>query len=69
MWIPGTLFSLGSHPGDGSLGHLDVKKLARIVKLGHRMTGNRRDTTDGAGWEYAHVAIDDASRSPGRSRS
>lgn len=46
----------------GELIHLDVKKLARIVKLGHRMTGNRRDTTDGAGWEYAHVAIDDASR-------
>jgi transposase InsO family protein len=48
------------HPGE--LIHLDVKKLDRIVKLGHRMTGNRRDTTDGAGWEYAHVAIDDASR-------
>jgi transposase InsO family protein len=42
--------------------HLDIKKLARIVKVGHRITGNRRDTTDGAGWEYAHVAIDDFSR-------
>jgi transposase InsO family protein len=47
-------------PGD--LIHLDIKKLARIVKVGHRITGNRRDCTDGAGWEYVHVAIDDASR-------
>ena len=47
-------------PGD--LIHLDIKKLARIVRVGHRITGNRRDTTDGAGWEYVHVAIDDASR-------
>lgn len=46
----------------GGLIHLDIKKLARIVRVGHRITGNRRDTTDGAGWEYAHVAIDDFSR-------
>src|SRR5688572_26661216 len=46
----------------GELIHLDTKKLARIVRVGHRITGNRRDTVDGAGWEYAHVAIDDASR-------
>jgi transposase InsO family protein len=46
----------------GELIHLDVKKLARIVRVGHRITGNRRDTVGGAGWEYVHVAIDDASR-------
>lgn len=46
----------------GELIHLDTKKLARIVRIGHRMTGDRRDTVDGVGWEYAHVAIDDASR-------
>jgi transposase InsO family protein len=46
----------------GELIHLDIKKLARIVRVGHRMTGDRRDTVDGAGWEYVHVAIDDASR-------
>jgi transposase InsO family protein len=46
----------------GELLHLDVKKLGRIVKIGHRMTGDPRDRTDGAGWEYVHVAIDDASR-------
>jgi transposase InsO family protein len=47
-------------PGD--LIHLDIKKLARIVRVGHRVTGNRRDSVDGAGWEFVHVAIDDASR-------
>jgi transposase InsO family protein len=46
----------------GELIHLDIKKLARIVRIGHRITGDRRDTVDGAGWEYVHVAIDDASR-------
>jgi transposase InsO family protein len=46
----------------GELIHLDVKKLARIVRIGHRITGNRRDSVEGAGWEYVHVAIDDASR-------
>jgi transposase InsO family protein len=48
------------HPGE--LIHLDVKKLGRIVRPSHRVTGNRRDTVDGAGWDYVHVAIDDASR-------
>jgi transposase InsO family protein len=48
------------HPGD--LLHLDIKKLARIVKPGHRITGDPRDETRGAGWEYLFVAIDDHSR-------
>ena len=46
----------------GELLHLDIKKLGRIARIGHRITGDRRDTVDGAGWEYVHVAIDDASR-------
>jgi transposase InsO family protein len=46
----------------GELLHLDIKKLGRIVKVGHRFTGRRdfRDRT--AGWEHVHVAIDDNSR-------
>ena len=49
------------HPGD--LLHFDIKKLARIVRPGHRVTGDRqRDHTRGAGWEYLHIAIDDHSR-------
>jgi transposase InsO family protein len=46
----------------GELLHLDIKRLGRIVKVGHRITGNRHDQVDGAGWEYMHVAIDDCSR-------
>lgn len=49
-----------SRPGE--LVHLDIKKLGRIVRPSHRVTGNRRDTVDGADWEYAHVAIDDCLR-------
>lgn len=49
-----------AQPGD--LLHLDIKKLARIVRPGHRISGNRRDTVRGAGWQFAHMAIDDASR-------
>ena len=46
----------------GELVHLDIKKLARIVRPGHRVSGDRRDTVRGAGWQFAHMAIDDHSR-------
>ena len=50
------------HAAPGDLLHLDIKKLGRIVRPSHRVTGDRRDSTQGAGWEYVHVAIDDHSR-------
>jgi transposase InsO family protein len=46
----------------GELLHMDTKKLGRIVRPSHRVTGDRRDSVEGAGWEFAHVAIDDHSR-------
>jgi len=46
----------------GELLHIDSKKLARIERTGHRVTGNRHDHVRGAGWEAAFVAIDDRSR-------
>jgi len=46
----------------GELLHLDTKKLARIGLVGHRITGHRGQSVKGIGWEFAHVAIDDASR-------
>jgi transposase InsO family protein len=47
----------------GELIHFDIKKLARIERTGHRITGDRqRDHVRGAGWEYLHIAIDDHSR-------
>jgi transposase InsO family protein len=50
------------HAAPGDLLHLDIKKLGRIVRPSHRVTGDRRDSVSGAGWEYVHVAIDDHSR-------
>jgi transposase-like protein len=48
------------HPGE--LLHVDIKKLVRIERPSHRVTGYRRDMVRGAGYEYVHVAIDDCSR-------
>lgn len=47
-------------PGD--LLHIDTKKLGVIVRPSHRVTGNRRDSVVGAGWETLFVAIDDHAR-------
>ena len=48
------------HPGE--LLHLDIKKLGRINRIGHRRTGSREGRIEGAGWEYLHIGIDDHSR-------
>ncbi len=49
-------------PGD--LIHIDIKKLGRIDGIGHRITGDRTGQSNkrGTGWEFVHVAVDDASR-------
>ena len=49
-------------PRPGQMLHLDIKKLGRIARVGHRMTGDRRDRTRDAGWEFVHVCVDDCSR-------
>ena len=48
----------------GELIHIDTKKLGRISRIGHRITGDRagQSSNRGIGWEHLHVAIDDASR-------
>lgn len=53
----------------GELIHIDIKKLGRIVRAGHRITGAVGKRQAGyhqkkfsAGWEFVHVAIDDATR-------
>ena len=50
------------HPGE--LIHVDVKKLGRFKRPGHRVTGHRggQNRNLGAGWEFVHIAIDDTSR-------
>ena len=52
-----------SRPGE--LIHIDIKKLGRIGKNGpgHRVRGTRQGTRSrGAGWEFVHVCVDDATR-------
>ena len=48
------------HPGE--LVHIDVKKLGRFSRPGHRATGDRMVRDRGAGWEFVHVAVDDCTR-------
>lgn len=50
------------HACPGDLVHIDTKKLGRIERTGHRITGDPRDSVEGAGWEYLFVAIDDHAR-------
>lgn len=56
-----------AHPGE--LIHLDIKKLGRFERIGHRITGDRTGQSNprgrkqgGYGWEYVHACIDDHSR-------
>ena len=57
------------HKGPGDLIHLDIKKLGRFERPGHRVTGDRKGQSTprshdkpGYGWEYVHICIDDHSR-------
>ncbi|MDP9400547.1 MAG: DDE-type integrase/transposase/recombinase [Actinomycetota bacterium] len=66
--------SLGLEPAEryerqrpGELIHIDVKKLGRIARPGHRVLGrqsagghHRREFEHG--WEFVHIAIDDCTR-------
>ena len=48
----------------GELIHIDIKKLGKFDRIGHRITGKQTGTATsrGSGWEFVHVCIDDASR-------
>jgi transposase InsO family protein len=51
----------------GELVHVDVKKLGKIARAGHRVTGRvsgggHHRRVYGLGWEYVHVCVDDATR-------
>ena len=51
------------HPGE--LIHIDVKKLGRFRRPGHRVTGRgpgNHDRLAKNGWEAVHVCVDDATR-------
>ena len=50
------------HPGE--LIHIDIKKLGRFNRVGHRITGDRRGQSNsrGVGWEMSTSGFHDASR-------
>jgi transposase InsO family protein len=52
------------HEAAGDLLHIDIKRHRRILRPGHRVTGDRRGIFGSldAGWEYLFVAIDDHAR-------
>ena len=50
------------HDAPGDLLHIDIKKLGRFDKVGHRITGDRTQRARDIGWDYVFVAVDDHSR-------
>ena len=51
------------HERPGELVHLDIKRLVRFWRPGHRVTGTRLGgESRGAGYEFLHVAVDDHAR-------
>jgi transposase InsO family protein len=48
----------------GEIIHIDIKKLGKFSRTGHRITRDRtgQSNTRGVGWEHVHLAIDDHSR-------
>ena len=60
--VPARPENRSEHSAPGDLLHMDIKKLGRFHRPGHRVTNDRQKTSPGAGWEYVHVGIDDHSR-------
>ena len=50
------------YPIPGDMLHLDIKKLPRFKRPGHRVTDNRAVNSNGCGREAVHVCVDDHSR-------
>jgi len=52
------------HAAPGEMIHIDIKKLGRFDRIGHRITGDRSgpNKSRNVGWEFVHVCIDDHSR-------
>jgi transposase InsO family protein len=46
----------------GELLHIDIKRLGRFDRVGHRITGDRTQRARNIGWEHVFVAVDDHSR-------
>ena len=50
------------HAEPGDMLHIDTKRLGRIERPSHRVTGDRRDRMRNIGWEMLFVAVDDHAR-------
>ena len=46
----------------GELIHVDIKKIGKFHRPGHRAHGDRSDRNRHEGWEFVHVAVDDTTR-------
>ena len=46
----------------GEIVHIDIKKLGRFKKQGHRVIARGQGRSHRVGWDFIHVAIDDATR-------
>jgi transposase InsO family protein len=46
----------------GALLHVDVKRLVRFARPGHRVTGDRQQRSRAVGFDYLHCVVDDNSR-------
>ncbi len=46
----------------GELIHIDIKKLGKFTRTGHRITDDRTVKSRGIGWEFVHVCVDDHTR-------
>jgi hypothetical protein len=58
-WPPANRYEYGRA---GALVHLDAKQLGRFWQVGKRILGDGFQRNRQAGWQHAHVAVDDHSR-------
>lgn len=59
---PPELVQRYEHEQPGELLHIDIKRLGRFDRVGHRVTGDRTQRARNIGWEHVFVAVDDHSR-------
>jgi transposase InsO family protein len=60
---PPRLFQRYVYEKPGQLVHIDIKKLGRFSKTGHRIHGDFTKRSRGLGYDFIFVAVDDCSRS------
>jgi transposase InsO family protein len=59
---PARLMQRYEYRRPGELVHIDIKKIARLERVGHRIHSDRRLRSRAVGYDVIFVAVDDASR-------